>query len=110
MTNRWGWTVISRDVVGRRIVAVQQVRFQARPRGPAVIDVLGLVLDNGSIIKPITVETELGEYAHDFVVSKAPTTRYCVKDLGHKGQCLYGSFIYLGHKKCSAESPDRRAK
>lgn len=41
---------------------------------------------------------------------KTPATRYCVRGLGHSGECLFGSFIYLGEDKCSAESPDKKAE
>lgn len=34
------------------------------------------------------------------------TTRYCVRELGHDGDCLFGSFVYLGEDNCSAESPE----
>lgn len=64
------------DIKGKCIVGIRQARYRARPQDPksVIVDVLALILDDGTRLKPMTLETELGEYAHTFVVT-APATR-----------------------------------
>jgi hypothetical protein len=66
--------VRSRDVVGRRIVAVQQERFWNQQTGRTDVNVVALVLDDGTRVYPITIETCAG-YAHDLHVQKPKKDR-----------------------------------
>lgn len=65
--------MISRGIVGKRIVKIHQARYETRPdtaHPHPVINVTALELEDGTLLKPMTIETETGEYAHDFVVVK----------------------------------------
>jgi hypothetical protein len=62
--------VNTKKVLGRKIVAVEQaVEFLGRGRGTANV-VRALVLDNGVRLVPVTIETDFGEYRHEFKVLK----------------------------------------
>lgn len=59
-----------RDVKGKRITGVRQVRFFNANNRVMETDVLALILEDGTTIRPITIETAYGEYAHQLVVHK----------------------------------------
>lgn len=63
-----GEALRSKDVVGKRIVKVEQSRA-SNGRGKMVWDVEALVLEDGTRLIPVTVETE-GDYFHKFIVNK----------------------------------------
>jgi hypothetical protein len=60
----------TRGVIGKRIVAVEQGR-ESRGQGysPAN-DVRALVLEDGTRLVPVTIESATGEYMHEFHVQK----------------------------------------
>lgn len=63
----------SRDVVGKRIVKVNQSMFFNQNTGKMENCVYSFELDDGTIIWPMTIETTResnDEYAHDFGVKK----------------------------------------
>ena len=52
----------AREIVGKRIVKVDQVRVQPRPGDRPVMAWERIWLEDGTFIYPITRETEIGEY------------------------------------------------
>ena len=63
-----------RDVKGKRIVAIDQRRFSND--GTMMTTVHALILEDGTQLIPITIETMVGAwYAHDFAVNRTNRTR-----------------------------------
>jgi hypothetical protein len=62
----------ARDVTGKRIVGIRQRVINARDYGKAmmVADVLAIVLEDGTELRPIAGETDFDFYTVDFVVHK----------------------------------------
>lgn len=58
----------SRDIVGKRIVKVEQTRVDDG-RGHMIWDVEAFVFEDGTRLIPMTVETE-ADYLHRFIVQK----------------------------------------
>jgi len=66
--------VKTRGVLGKRIVAVEQ-RRESRGQGYSPENVVrALVLEDGTRLVPVTIETDTGEYVHDFWVEKPKKT------------------------------------
>lgn len=64
-----------RDIVGRKIVAVDWRPFETgRTEREKTTDPV-LVLDNGTRLTFVVMETEVGEYGIEIVVHKAPSGR-----------------------------------
>lgn len=65
----------SRGIIGRRIVAIEQRRMNTRAEGEGDAkfcwDVKGIVLDNGVVLLPLTVETDHGYYCTELIVNDA---------------------------------------
>jgi hypothetical protein len=61
--------VKARDVVGRKIVAVDQNRFWDERAGGWIFEVRALVLDNGARVYPSVVELEC-DYAVEMYVTR----------------------------------------
>lgn len=59
----------ARDVVGRRVVAVEQQRVWDQGTGGWVVHVHALVLDNGARLAPVVLELE-DDYAVELLVVK----------------------------------------
>lgn len=59
----------ARDVVGRTIVKVNQHRFWNENAGKMDVNVDSFELDNGTVVWPVTIETD-AEYGHEFAVWK----------------------------------------
>lgn len=60
----------ARDVVGKRIVKVNQHQFYNEHTGHMDNCVDSLELDNGTVIWPVTIEQD-AEYAHEMAVWKS---------------------------------------
>lgn len=60
----------ARDVLGKRIVGIEQWRFSPGRSRSMCTNVHCFVLEDGTRISPITIETDHGWYAHEFAVSK----------------------------------------
>ncbi len=58
----------TRNIIGKRIVEIRQRRFTDRNRGP-MVDVIAVVLENGTELRPIVHEAE-DDYCVDFLVAK----------------------------------------
>lgn len=56
-------------IIGKRIVAIDQDKEEDGREGE-VWNVRALVLEDGTELVPMTMETEIGEYFHQFVVRK----------------------------------------
>lgn len=56
-------------VIGKRIVAIRQ-DMEDDGRGAEVWNVRALVLEDGTELVPMTLETEIGDYFHRLVVRK----------------------------------------
>lgn len=62
--------MISRGIVGKRIAKIHQEIKYERFRGSSV-NVTALELEDGTLLRPRTIETDDGsDYCHDFVVVK----------------------------------------
>jgi len=59
----------AREVVGRKIVAIRQERFYSEHLRHMTCNVVGLVLDSGTVLVPV-VDEGAGDYYVDFVISK----------------------------------------
>ena len=60
----------SRGIVGKRIVAVRQSHFWNENIRTMDIDVIAIVLEDGTELRPVVSETGC-EYAVDFIVVKS---------------------------------------
>ncbi|HET7341054.1 MAG TPA: hypothetical protein VFL90_06300 [Methylomirabilota bacterium] len=62
----------ARGVVGKRIVSVRQETFWNDQVGRTDANVHALVLEDGTELRPFTIETNGGDYAHDLLVARPP--------------------------------------
>jgi hypothetical protein len=62
--------VKTRGIIGKRIVAIRQVRYQDAVRG-LVIGVDAIVLEDGTELRPFAHETEDSDYPVDMLVIKS---------------------------------------
>lgn len=61
----------TRGIIGRRITAIHQERVPGTPARAGYWRVLRIVLDNGTTLHPVTIETEHGtDYDHTFGITK----------------------------------------
>jgi hypothetical protein len=59
----------SRGVVGKRIVRIDQKVISVDHTGDRRTNVVfQFVLEDGTLLVPITIETDWGDYGHEFVV------------------------------------------
>lgn len=65
-----------RDVVGRKIVHVEQEITQTRDDGQRENTVEYIELDNGTRLWPVTIETDYGLYLHTFTVTNPKWNTY----------------------------------
>lgn len=60
----------SRGIVGRRIVAIEQRRvFIHDSDNASCWNVAAIVLDNGVVLRPLTIETDHGEYCTEMIIN-----------------------------------------
>jgi hypothetical protein len=64
----------TKNVIGKRIVAVDQQRFYNASIGRMDNEVLAIVLEDGTRLAPYTIEREDGRYAQDLSVYAAEET------------------------------------
>lgn len=60
----------TRGVLGKKIVKVNHSRTPRTGGRPSVVAVISLELEDGTILTPYTIETDVGEYYHGFRVHK----------------------------------------
>ena len=70
--------VRSRDLVGRKIVGVRWNKFRSHPdtNPNATAGAPHIILDNGSVLRFVVQETEVGEYGVDLAMTKANQREY----------------------------------
>lgn len=64
----------ARDAVGKRITKVEQVRLNAHRHSRMVTVLERIILEDGTVLKPVTHETEHGEYWTELVCWKPSST------------------------------------
>jgi hypothetical protein len=66
--------MITKGVLGKKIVAVRQRKFYNDHTGRMSVDVLAIVLEDGTELRPVTIELA-GDYGHSISVSKPKPKR-----------------------------------
>jgi hypothetical protein len=64
----------TRGVVGKRIIAIEQERRSTGRPGARPMCVSAIVLEDGTRLCPVTVETDFGDYFHEIRIERPART------------------------------------